>query len=387
MQALTALIRPSIAAVPDSPIIEIWRLAPQRPDAIALWAGESDRPTPQFICDAATAALARGETHYSTMRGIPALRQAIADYHLRLSGQAIDDDRVAVTSSGMMAVMTVAQAIAGPGDNVVCITPSWPNVLRAVEVAGAAVRTVALAATPDGWTLDMDALFARCDARTKAIYFASPGNPTGWIMERAQQQQLLAFARRSGIAILADEVYQRIVYDRPHAPSMLDVSTPEDAVFVVQSFSKAWAMTGWRLGWMVYPAPFKPTVEKLIQFSISGGQQFLQQAGVVALREGEPFVRDVVERCRQARALVLAHLQAMPGVTVVPSQAAFYLMFRIEGEADALAFCKRALLDGGIGLSPGIAFSPEAQDHVRLCFAKSPALLEEAMRRLRALLP
>jgi aspartate aminotransferase len=376
------LARQSIVDLPDSPIIEVWRLGIGRPDVIGLWAGESDLPTPQAFCDAASRALAEGKTFYSQNRGIPELRQAIRAYYARLCGLEIADERVAVTSSGMNAVMLIAQAIVNPGDNIVCVTPSWPNILRAARITGADVRTVSLQHGGDGWHLDLEELFAACDARTKAIYYASPGNPTGWMLERDQQQRLLAFAREREIAIIADEVYQRIVYDRPYATSLAELATPRDPVFVVNSFSKAWAMTGWRLGWMIYPETFLDTFEKLIQFNTSGGQAFLQEGAVVALNEGEPFVQSFVARCRGGRQIVLDRLHSMPGVNIVPNHASFYTMFSIEGVTDTLDFCKRAVLDAGVGLAPGVAFGDDAAQQIRLCYARSDASLMTAMDRL-----
>ena len=171
-------------------------------------------PRPAYS-DAAAQALAAGHTFYSQNRGIPALRAAIAGYYERLCGVRLDDERIAATCAGMNAVMLVAQAIVEPGDNVVCVTPSWPNILRAITITGGEAREVALDHDDSGWHLDLQRLFDACDGRTRAIYYASPGNPTGWMLEDAQQRELLAWARGRGIAIIADEVYQRIVYDRP----------------------------------------------------------------------------------------------------------------------------------------------------------------------------
>jgi aspartate aminotransferase len=377
-----SLTRVAIEEMPDSPIIDVWRLGAGRSDVIGLWAGESDLPTPKAVCDAASAALAAGKTFYSQNRGIPELREAIAAYYARLSGVKLEDERIAATCSGMNSVMLVAQAIIEPGDNVVCVTPSWPNILRAITITGGEARSVPLSHGESGWHLDLQQLFDACDARTRAIYYASPGNPTGWMMEIEQQKQLLEFARARGIAILADEVYQRIVYDRPYAPSMLELATPDDPVFVINSFSKAWAMTGWRMGWLVYPRAMLDTFEKLIQFNTSGGQAFLQAGATVALNEGEPFVREFVERCRGGQRIALERLRAMPGVHVVPNQASFYLMFSVEGVTDTLAFCKRAVHEAGVGLAPGIAFGEESAQQIRLCYARSDASLIEAMDRL-----
>lgn len=353
-----------------------------RPDVIGLWAGESDLPTPDFICRAAAAALAAGRTFYTDNRGIPALRQALAEYHRAHWSVEVSDERIAVTSSGMNAVALITQSTLSPGDNVVAVTPSWPNILRSAEIAGADVRAVPLCSTQGGWVLDLEAVLAACDQRTRMIYYASPGNPTGWIMEREEMERLLAFARARAIAVVADEVYQRLVYTRDVAPSLLEVARPDDPAYVVNSFSKSWAMTGWRLGWVVYPAGQAPIFEKMVQFNTSGGQAFLQEGAVAALREGEPFVRGFVARCRAGWEQIGDGLRRMPRVRLVPNDASFYVMFSIDGVTDTLGFCKRAVAEAGVGLAPGMAFGGGADHHIRLCYARSPEQLETALTRL-----
>ncbi|HRJ68439.1 MAG TPA: pyridoxal phosphate-dependent aminotransferase [Beijerinckiaceae bacterium] len=377
-----SLIRPAIEALKDSPIADVWRLGFTTDGVIGMWAGEPDVPTPDFICDAATAALRAGHTFYTHTRGIPELRQAIAGYLRRLWAADVADDRIAVTSAGMNAVMLVAQGLVQAGDNVVCVTPSWPNIMRAMQVAGADIREVAMRPGGNGWSLDIDAVINACDDRTRLIYLATPGNPTGWMIERAEAERLLAFARRTGTALLSDEVYHRLVYDRPVAFSFLEIARPEDPVFIVNSFSKSWAMTGWRMGWLIYPAGLEPQFEKLVQFNTSGGQAFLQHAGIAAIRDGEPFVASFLERCRTGREIVNRRLARMPRVTNIPNTGAFYAMFEVEGVSDTLAFCKRAVPEARIGLAPGVAFGKGAERLIRLCYAKSPANLEEAMDRL-----
>ena len=377
-----AHVRQAVEVLEDSPIIEVWRMGFSTPGVIGLWAGEPDVPTPAFICDAAVKALRDGHTFYSENRGIPPLRAALADYLKRIYGVSVDDARIAMTSSGMNAVQLVAQAVLSPGDNAVVITPSWPNIMRAVEINGGAVREVPLTAGAQGWSLDMEALLGACDARTRLIYFASPGNPTGWQITRAQAQRLLAFAREKNIALLSDEVYHRMVYDRPAAFSMLEIAAPDDPLFVVNSFSKAWAMTGWRMGWLIYPEGATSAFEKLIQFNSSGGQAFLQYGAIAALRDGEDFVRGFVARCARGRDIVNARLAAMPGVRNIPNDGSFYAMFEVEGVTDSLAFCKAAVTGARIGLAPGVAFGKGAERFIRLCYAKSEANLGEAMDRL-----
>jgi aspartate/methionine/tyrosine aminotransferase len=376
------ILRPGIDALEDSPIMEIFREGFRVPGLIALWAGEPDVPTAAFICEAASRAMAEGRTFYSDNRGTPALRAALAAYHRRHFGVAVDDARIAFTYSGMNAVMLVMQAVVSAGDTVVAVTPSWPNALRAAQINGASVRQVALSHGDDGWQLDLDQVFAACDARTRLIYLASPGNPTGWMIPPAQARALLDFCRGRRIAILADEVYHRIVYDRPVAFSFLELAQPGDPLFVVNSFSKPWAMTGWRLGWLIYPEGCTAAFEKLIQFNTSGGLEFMQAGAMAALEQGEGFVADFVARCRAGRDVVAARLAGMPRVRAIPAQGAFYAMFEVDGMRDSLAFCRRAVHEAGIGMAPGTSFGRGAETLVRLCHAKSETLLHEGMDRL-----
>ncbi len=376
------LIRPGITELADSPIIEVWREGFTTEGVIGMWAGEPDVPTPAFICDAAAKAMAEGHTFYSHNRGIDPLRDALVAYHRRIYGLEIPESRFALTSSGMNAVMLVAQAVIEQGDNIVAITPSWPNICRAMQMNGASIREVAMGRGDAGWSLDLDAVFAACDARTKLIYLASPGNPTGFMLERAEGERLLAFARARNIAIMSDEVYHRIIYDREHAFSMLEIAEPGDPVFVIGSFSKAWAMTGWRLGWLVFPEGLAPTFEKLIQFNTSGAQAFLQYGAIAALNEGDGFTESFVARCAEGRDIVNDRLGRMKRVRNIPNNGSFYAMFSVDGVSDTLAFCKRAVREARIGMAPGEAFGLGAEGLVRLCYAKSAENLTVAMDRL-----
>jgi aspartate aminotransferase len=376
------LVRHAIEELEDSPIIDVWRMGFQVADVIGLWAGEPDLPTPYFICEAASKALFAGETFYCQNRGVPELRAAIAAYHQRIHGVQINDERIAATSSGMNAVQLIAQAVISPGDNAVVVTPSWPNIMRALQISGAEIRQIPIRPGNDGWTLNMQALFTACDANTKVIYIASPANPTGWMIEASDAHDLLEFARTHDIAIISDEVYHRIVYDRKASFSMLEIAKPDDPLFVVNSFSKAWAMTGWRLGWMIFPQGIVDAFEKLIQFNTSGGQAFLQRGAIAALNDGEPFVAEFVERCRLGRDIVNERLAQMPRVRNIPNKGSFYSMFEVEGVADSLAFCKQAVIEAHVGLAPGIAFGDGAGNFIRLCYAKSAENLHKAMDRL-----
>jgi aspartate aminotransferase len=378
------LVRDDITAMPDSPILEVWRMGFAVEDVIGLWAGEPDVPTPAFICDEAIRALRAGQTFYTHNRGIPELRLAIRDYLRRHYARDIGDDRIAVTTSGMNAVQILCQAMLTAGSKAVVITPSWPNIMRAMTIAGALVSEVPLRRSNTGWSLDLDKVFDACGPGTKMLYLASPANPTGWAISQPEATALLKMTRERGIALVSDEVYHRIVYDRPVSFSFLEIAEPDDSLFVVNSFSKSWAMTGWRMGWLTYPAAFLPVAEKLIQFNTSGGQAFLQYGAVAALSQGESFVAEFVERCRRGRDIVAGRLAVMPRVREVASNGSFYSMFEVEGVSDTLRFCKDVVIDARVGLAPGVAFGKGAESLIRLCYAKSPDNLETAMDRLDA---
>jgi aspartate aminotransferase len=379
-------IRPQIVQLEDSKIVDVWQHGLQRQDLIMLAVGEGDLPTPRFICDAAHRAMLAGETFYTHKRGIPELRQALARYHRRHWGVDIADERIAVTSSGMNAMMIAMEMAISDGDNMVAVSPVWPNIFATAEILGGEVRMVALAHDGNGWHLDLDRLFAAVDSRTRVIYAATPGNPTGWIMPEEQIQAVIEFCRRKNIWLIVDEVYNRLIYDRAVAPSALPYARPTDPVIVVNSFSKAWAMTGWRLGWMVLPLGLVPTLDKLLEFNTSGGQPFLQRAAIAALDEGEDFVAEQVTRYRAGRDLVTQRLGGMRRVRVTRSDASMYLMFQVEGEPDSYRLALRLVEEARVGLAPGIAFGAGGEGFLRLCFAASSARLGEAMDRLESVL-
>lgn len=381
-----AELRPAIRALPPQLIGEVSRLGLGQPDTIPLWYGESDLPTPRFICDAAHAAMCAGRTFYTHKRGLPELRMALAEYMSWLYGAEIDMERITVTMSGMAAIMLAMQAVLDQGDNTVNVTPVWPNCIHAAQVRGAEPRRVPLESRNGVWRLDLDRLFDACDARTRILFINSPGNPTGWMIEQDEQRAILEFARARGIWIIADEVYARLVYDRPVAPSFVEIAGPEDPVFVVNSFSKSWAMTGWRVGWLTHPERIGESLSSLIEYSTAAVPEFSQLAGLAAVQQGEPFVQEMRERCRRGRDLVVPRLKAIPRVTLDPPRAAFYAFFKVMGVGDSLDFAKRLFRETRVGVAPGAAFGPEGEGWLRLCFASDAARLETAMERIEGFL-
>jgi aspartate aminotransferase len=380
-------VRDAIDALPTSRIAEISALGFGDPEVIPLWYGEGDLPTPDFIAAAAAEAMRRGETFYTYKAGLPELRQTIADYLSGLYARTVAMERIAITSAGINALMLVAQALIDSGDNLVIVAPIWPNIAAVVSIMGGEPRLVSLDPQPGGgWRLDLGKIVAACDARTKGIFVNSPANPTGWMASGDEIAALRNFARERSLWIVADEVYNRIVYGNQVAPSFLEAAEPEDRLIVVNSFSKSWAMTGWRLGWMVLPPDLLPTVEKLIEFNTSGSPTFLQHAAITAIRDGEPFVRNFVSRCRNARRAALAGLQSCRRVEVASPEGAFYAFFRVAGVGDSAAFAKELLAKTKVGLAPGSAFGPMGEGYLRLCFARAPDAIAAAVERLRPML-
>ncbi len=379
---LGAPIRAAMETFEPQLITEVSKLAFSDPNVARLWYGESDLDTPDFVRAAAARALEQGHTRYTPTRGIPELRRAISAYLYRLHGREIGVERVTATSSGMNAIMLASQIVLEAGDNAVMVHPLWPNAPAAARIMGAEPRAVTLALENGRWRLDLERLFAATDARTRMIFVNSPNNPTGWVMSREEQITLLEFCRRRRIWIVADEVYQRLVYRAERAPSFLDIAEPEDPLFVVNSFSKAWAMTGWRLGWLVAPAALGDLLGELIQHNVSCAPAFVQPAGIAALERGEDFVAAMVAHCRAGRALVDARLTAMPRVRFSPPEGAFYAFFAVEGMQDSLAFAQRLVREARVGLAPGAAFGEGGEGFLRLCFAQAPEVLEGAMERL-----
>ncbi len=329
-------VRTAISDMQTQRIGEVSRIAIGDPDVIPLWFGEPDLDTPEFIRQAAMDAMQSGQTRYVNKRGIPELRQNILDYTQAQFGVGLDPERITVTGSGMTAIMIATETLVNNGDNVVLISPIWPNIFYCVQTMGGESRHVRLDLTETGWQLDLDKLFDACDERTKAMFIASPSNPTGWMMEPAQQRAVLDFCRERGIWIIADEVYHRFVYDRPVAPSFLSIAEPDDALYVVHSMSKAWAMTGWRCGWLVHPAELGDRMGDLSGINNTGATTFVQHAAAVALRDGEDFVAELVERCRRGRDLVHQRLGGMDRVNLAAPRAAFYAFPQIIGLDDDL---------------------------------------------------
>ncbi|MBX9619255.1 MAG: pyridoxal phosphate-dependent aminotransferase [Hyphomicrobiales bacterium] len=380
--SLASSLRPEALSAPESGIVEVMNYGRMRPGLIPLWAGEGDEPTPSFIAEAATRALAAGETFYTYQRGLPDLREALADYHQRLFGKTFSPEQFFVTGSGMQAIQVALGMTVGAGDEILIPSPAWPNAAAAAGVNGGKARFVPMTFGNTGWQLDLEKLFAARTDRTRAIFINSPSNPTGWTATADELRSILAFARQHGLWIIADEIYTRFYYAGARAPSFLDIMEEDDKILFVNTFSKNWSMTGWRMGWIMAPPRLGQVVENLIQYATSGVAAFMQRAGIVALTRGEPYVEHVIDRARRGRAIVCDGLASTGRVRFTPPDGAFYLFFSIDGERDVRQLGLRLVDEANIGMAPGTAFGPGGEGYMRFCFLRREDLVEEAVSRL-----
>ncbi len=390
-------MRQAVLNLEESMIRQVANAGMGRSDVLKFWFGESDEVTPSFIRDAAAASLLQGETFYAHNLGLPELREAIAGYamSLRAEGAApIGADRIAVTSGGVSALMLAVQAVVDAGDEVVAVTPVWPNLTAQPAIMGAVVKCVSLLPVAGEWQLDMPKLLAAITHKTKLLIINAPNNPTGWTLSPAEQQTILDHCRRTGTWILADEVYERLYFEptsKGAAPSFLDIAAADDRLMVAHSFSKSFLMTGWRLGWLVLPPTATLHLGKLIEFNTSCAPVFVQRAGLVAITGTADVTPRVVSHLKTCRDTLVPLLDAVPGVQVASPKGGMYAFFRLEDQArfgDSLDVAKRLVIEAGLGLAPGDAFmvnpEPEARGWLRWCFAsQDPARLVQGVDRLR----
>jgi len=384
--ATAPVARAAVRSLAGSRIREVANAGMGVDGVLAFWFGEPDAVTPAFIRDAAKAALDAGDTFYGHNLGEPALREELSRYVGALHGE-VAAARIAVTSSGVNALMLACQLLLSPGDRVAAVVPLWPNVTEIPRILGADVDRVPLRldATTLRWRLDLDRLLDTIVPGTRAVIVNSPSNPTGWVMPREQMAALLDHCRRTGTWILSDEAYERLVFDGSfQAPSMLDLAGAHDRVIVANTFSKSWQMTGWRLGWLVVPPAIVDDLGKLIEFNTSCAPGFVQKAGLAALRDGEAVVHEFVATLGRRRDALLGALRDLPGVEVGEPEGAMYAFLRIDGERDSLALAKALVTERRLGLAPGIAFGAEGEGFLRWCFAKPADQLLDGVGRLRA---
>lgn len=383
-----AHLRAEALAAPASGIVSIVELARGRKNVIPLWVGEGDLATPEFISGAAADALLGGETFYTWQQGLPDLRVELARYFRRHFAVEKGADDFIVTGSGMQAIVLAMQAVAGPGDECIYLSPAWPNMPAALEIAGGRAVPVELDFAESGWTLDIGRLEAAITPRTRALFINTPSNPTGWVATEDTLRHILDLARRHDLWIIADEIYALFRYSEGgRSPSFLDVAGAEDRILYVNSFSKNWAMTGWRMGWIMAAPALMPMFQNLVQYSTSGVPQFLQRGAAVAVRDGDSFIEAQRQRSQEALAIVGDALRSTGRARFADPDGTFYLFFAVDGVSSAVAAAKTILDATGVGLAPGTAFGKSGEGFLRLCFNRDLGQIRDAAERLARFIP
>ena len=369
---VSPIARPEVLSLRASQIREVANAGMGRKDVLPFWVGESDQPTPAFIREATAKALMEGETFYTHNLGRTDLREALSGYLTRLHGRPIGTERLAISNSGVNALMLVSQAVVSPGDKVVVTTPAWPNIVEIPRILSARMQTVSLEPAQGRWRLDLDRLMAALTPDTKALFLNSPNNPTGWMLPAEDRAAILERCRKYGIWLIADDVYERLTFGPRVSPaSFLEMIDDEDRVISTNSFSKAWRMTGWRLGWMVMPPALTQSMGVVVEYNTSCAPDFIQTGAIAALTDGEESIAALRAELTAARDLVLAGLRQLPGVEAPEPEGGMYAFFRIAGREDSLALAKDMIDKAGLGLAPGSAFGDEGRGWLRWCFAHS----------------
>jgi len=371
------------ARVPEPGILAIMNLTRQLPDVIHLEVGDTDLDTPAPIVEAMIAALQAGYTHYAPMAGLPELRRAVAEKVARENGLSVDPEtQVLITPGATTAIFLALQSLVDPGDEVLVPDPCWPPYRSMIRMAGGTPIFYPL--TPDTFQLDVDAIARRVTPETKVVMINSPANPTGAVFERERLAALARLAAERDLYLISDEAYEHMVYDGKKHHSLASLPVAAERTVTVFSFSKSYAMTGWRLGYAVGPAPLIHMMLQLLRYTTSCINTAIQRAGVIALNLDRAYFNQVVQEYQARRDFLWQELNHLRGFRCRRSEGGFFLFPDVSelGEPSA-ALAERLLRETGVAMVPGSAFGPRGEGHLRIRFTLPLPELEEAVHRLQ----
>ena len=373
-----AALSPSLTLAIDS---KAKQMKAEGQDVVGFGAGEPDFDTPQHIKDAAAKALASGFTKYTPAAGIPELRQAIADKHLRENGLAFKSSQVIVSCGGKHSCYNVILATCEEGDEVIIPSPYWLSYPEMVKLAGA--RPVIVQTTDKTeFKLTPEALRQAITPRTRLLVFNSPSNPTGSVYTPQEVKAIGDICVERGVLIMSDEIYEHLLYDSAVHRSVASFSPAHLAqTIIVHGFAKAWSMTGWRLGWCAAPEPIAKAIDAIQSHSTSNPTSFAQKGAVAALTGPQDHLAGWLAEFNQRRMFAWKHLNAIPGISCVGVKGAFYLFPNISGTGlKSTEFCARLLEEEKVAVVPGVAFG--ADDYIRLSYATSMANVQKGIERI-----
>lgn len=372
----------NLSTVAPSRIRELSDIAFTMDDVFKLHFGESDMPTPEYIKEAACQAMNEGYTFYVENAGLLSLREAIAKKYFELHHVEVDPkSEIAITASGVQALNVSIRCVIDPGDEAIILSPNWPNATSIVSLFGGRPVEIPYKSNRSRFEIDFDALESAVTPKTKLLVYASPSNPLGWVANTSEQQSLLDFCRKHRLWLMADEVYERLYFDGPIAPSILKLCSRDDAVIVIQSFSKSYCMTGWRLGWVVARSDLIHKASQLNEFIVSHAPSMLQRAGEIALEKGEADIESMRDSIQKRVNFCFTALSSIQSISLPQPEGAFYLFPRIKGVTDSFSFALSLLKETKVSLAPGVAFGNGGEGSVRICCAADQSILEPAMER------
>lgn len=377
------LVSERLASIPESTTMKISAMAKRLNaaglDVIDLGVGEPDFDTPKNICDAAVSSIQRGDTHYLPTSGIPELRAAIAEKLRRENGIEVSPDLVSVVPGAKMAIFAAMQALLDEGDEGVLIGPSWVSYEPCISFAGGRVRWAEV-----DEEFEPISLADSITPKTKMILVNSPSNPTGAVFDRSILEEIRDLAVDHDLLVLSDEIYEKIIYGQDHL-SIGSFSGMEERTVTVNGFSKCYAMTGWRLGYLAGPQEVMKWVNRILSHSVSHATTFVQWAGVEALKGPQDSINAMVAEFQARRDLLVAGLAEI-GIRCPLPGGAFYVFPDVSEFGGGDEFTERILSEAMVAATPGSAFGPGGVDHVRISYAASRERLAEALARIGKML-
>ena len=350
------------------------------------WFGEGDTETSKLIYDKTIESLVKGKTFYTYQNGIQELRSEISRYMNEIFNINTKPENHSVVTGGMMGLRLICDLIIDSGDEVVMVGPVWPNIRSSVLLKKGNIKEISLQLKDGEWFLDYDKLIRSITSKTKMVFVNSPGNPTGWEMAKSQQERLLNHTRDVGCWLVADEVYHQITYNDLPSPSFLESSLASDKLIVINSSSKSFNMTGWRIGWITHPEELSSHIAKLVQITTTGVPEFLQDGLIAALQNYKIITNELRINLKKSRDIMFNRLVSWNQVECSVPNAAFYAFFKVKGVKDSLEFSKKLILETNVGVAPGIAFGQSGEGHIRICFAAKESFINQIMDRLEPIL-
>jgi aspartate aminotransferase len=352
-------------------------------DVIDLGGGDPDFATPAHICDAAARALHAGDTHYVASAGIPELREAIAAKLREDNGLPVSPAGIIVAPGGKSALISAVLALVGPGDDILMFDPGWVSYEPMATVAGAGTVHVPLDPA-DNYRITREAIEAHITPATRVMIVNTPNNPTGRVLTADELDAIREVAIDRDLVVIADEIYEKIVYDSNRHISIGSLPGMAERTLTLNGFSKAYAMTGWRLGYVAGPLELTKPIMTIHSHSVTCATSFAQRGAVAALQGPQDFIDQMVTAWDRRRSLISDGLNEVPGFHCPKPEGAFYALADVSGTGkDGSEIAEILINEARVGVTPGIAFGKACQNHIRMSFANSDELLTESVKRIR----